>query len=185
MKLLNNSGGIAAECSHAQFLAFARFAVHAAELMQQPRRHDGMELPLIYEPDFVAEFRTVVAEAAYIGLGPRVDQLLADAWRRLQLSGVLQSRHIDLRIEMIAPEHRKHTATLENSLTAAGLRRCALPGCGAKEAHPAHFKSCAACRTVVYCCREHQVAGWPAHKKACKAARKAAEAEDEARPSGA
>ena len=67
---------------------------------------------------------------------------------------------------------------------APGLRRCALDGCGAKEAHSTHFKSCAACRTVVYCCRGHQVAGWPSHKKARKAARKAA-AEDEAGPSDA
>ena len=72
-----------------------------------------------------------------------------------------------------------------NSLTTPGLRTCALRGCGAREAHPTHFKSCAACRAVVYCCREHQVAGWPGHKKACKAARKAAAAEDGAGPSGA
>ena len=32
----------------------------------------------------------------------------------------------------------------------------------------------ASCRGVVYCCREHQVSDWPAHKAACKAARKAA-----------
>ena len=77
-------------------------------------------------------------------------------------------------------------AALQRSLTAPGLRSCALDGCGAKEAHPAHFKSCAACRAVVYCCREHQVAGWPGHKKACKAARKAAAAEEDgAGPSGA
>ena len=77
---------------------------------------------------------------------------------------------------------------MKESLNASGLRSCALAGCGAREAHPAHFKSCAACRAVVYCCREHQVAGWPAHKKACKAARKAAAAadvEDGAGPGGA
>ena len=53
------------------------------------------------------------------------------------------------------------------------VRFCALAGCGAKEAHPAHFKSCSACCTVVYCCQEHNVEDWPAHKAACKAARKA------------
>ena len=77
---------------------------------------------------------------------------------------------------------------MQSSLTAPGLRTCALPGCGAKEVHPGHFKNCGGCLTVVYCCREHQVAGWPAHKKACKAARKAAAAAEEeegAGPSGA
>jgi hypothetical protein len=49
-------------------------------------------------------------------------------------------------------------------------------GCAAREAHPAQFKSCAACRAVVYCCREHQVADWPSHKAACKAAGKASRA---------
>ena len=85
-------------------------------------------------------------------------------------------------------EQQAHQAAVHKSLNAPGLRTCALPGCGAKEAHPAHFKSCAACRTVVYCCREHQAEDWPNHKKACKAARKAAVAaaeDDGAGPSSA
>ena len=56
------------------------------------------------------------------------------------------------------------------------LRCCQLASCGAKEAHVSLFSRCAACKTVVYCSREHQVADWPSHKKACKAARKAAAA---------
>ena len=67
-------------------------------------------------------------------------------------------------------------------VAATGVRTCALAGCGAREVHVQQFKSCAACRTVVYCCREHQVEDWPTHKKACKAARKAA-AEGGAGPS--
>ena len=57
------------------------------------------------------------------------------------------------------------------SLSAA-RRCCALASCGARELHVAHFKACAACKTVVYCCKEHQVADWSNHKAACKAARK-------------
>jgi len=56
------------------------------------------------------------------------------------------------------------------------LRSCALASCGAKEAHVSHFSKCAACKTVVYCSKDCQLADWPDHKKACKAARKAAEA---------
>ena len=37
-----------------------------------------------------------------------------------------------------------------------GLRTCALAGCGAKEAHPSHLKSCAACCRPLYCCMEQQ-----------------------------
>ena len=77
--------------------------------------------------------------------------------------------------------HRSAAADAER----LGLRRCALASCGATEAHALHFKRCTGCRAVVYCCREHQVEGWPGHKKACKAARKAAAAEDEAGPSDA
>ena len=40
-----------------------------------------------------------------------------------------------------------------------------------KEVHAAQYKKCGACKAAVYCCREHQVVDWPAHKKACKAAR--------------
>ena len=53
------------------------------------------------------------------------------------------------------------------------LRTCALPACGAREAHVAHFKKCSACSSVVYCSKAHQTEHWPDHKAACKAARKA------------
>ncbi len=56
----------------------------------------------------------------------------------------------------------------------AVLRGCALDACAAREVHTAQFKKCAACKTVVYCCKAHQEAHWPAHKAACKAPRKAA-----------
>ena len=174
----------AAECSDAQFQTFAQQVVHAAELMQQPRRHN--DKALLYEAMFADALRKTVAETGARGLDARLFQLLAGAWERLQRSGVLQARRVEECIAMLGPAQQNFHAAVQSSLTAPGLRTCALPGCGAKEAHPAHFKSCAACRTVVYCCREHQVAGWPAHKKACKAARKAAaEEEDGAGPSGA
>ena len=78
----------------------------------------------------------------------------------------------------------KCKASVEAAAASSARRCCAAAGCAAREAHPAHFKSCAACRAVVYCCREHQVADWPGHKKACKAARKAAAATEEAGGAG-
>lgn len=53
---------------------------------------------------------------------------------------------------------------------------CALQSCSVREKHAAHFKKCSARKAVVYCCKEHQVENWPAHKAACKAARAAAAA---------
>ena len=137
------------------------------------------------EAKFTNALRSAVAFGGVRGLDTGLVQLLAGAWQRLQRSGVLQTRRIEERMGASAPTEQAFLAAVDKSLTAPGLRSCALDGCGAKEAHPAHFKSCAACRAVVYCCREHQVAGWPGHKKACKAARKAAAADDEAGPSGA
>ncbi len=74
----------------------------------------------------------------------------------------------------IACAHASGSATVA-AAAAPGLRRCGLAACGALEAHPSHLKSCAACRGVAYCCKEHQTEDWPSHKAACKAARKGAE----------
>ena len=171
----------AAECSDAQKQSFAQHVVQAAALMHLPRRKSGMPMPI--EAEFTDALRRAVDVAGANGLDTRLVRLLAGALHRLQHSGVLRARHVEKSIKILAPMQEEMSAALQSSLTAPDLRSCALPGCGAREAHPAHFKSCAACRTVVYCCREHQVAGWPSHKKACKAARTAAE--DEAGPSGA
>jgi hypothetical protein len=53
-----------------------------------------------------------------------------------------------------------------------GLRRCALPACGATEAHPKLFKLCGRCRGAAYCCAAHSVEDWKRHKRedGCKAA---------------
>ncbi len=69
-------------------------------------------------------------------------------------------------------------ASAAATAAARGLHFCALPTCGAQEVHASQFKRCSACLGVVYCCKEHQVQDWPAHKAACRTARKAAEAAD-------
>ena len=184
LNVLAHAGLFAAECSDSQLQFFTEFVVHAVELMQQPQRHG--DLAMHNEATFTYLLREVVAHVGANELDARLLQLLAGALQQLQRSGVLQSRCIEERIQFDARIQDAYRAAVDKSLNAPGLRSCALPGCGAREAHPTHFKSCAACRAVVYCCREHQVEGWPGHKKACKAARKAAAAaEDEAGPSGA
>ena len=65
-----------------------------------------------------------------------------------------------------------------------GLRGCSLPSCSKTEKTVKEFAHCSGCRSVVYCCLEHQALDWKAHKKACKekeAARLAAEEADEER----
>ena len=178
LDVLLHAGQFAPECSYEQLYAFAQHVVLAAELMQKPRRHDNVGM--LFEVIFMSGFIKTVAGAGANCLDARLAQLLSGVCQRLLRSGVVRARRLQQGIGFIAPGQQNFQAAVQKSMNAPGLRTSALPGCGAREAHPAHFKSCAACRTVAYCCREHQVAGWPGHKKACKAARKAAAAaEDE------
>ena len=178
-RLLSYAGIFASECSQSLFESFAQHVVVAAEMMQQPRRHvnTGMQ----FEAEFPARLRDAVALCGANGLNERLVQMLAGAWQRLQSSGVLQERRVDEGITAVERELNAYQAAANKSMSALGLRKCTLASCGAKEAHTSHFKACAACKAVVYCSREHQVADWPAHKAACKAAHKAAA--DEAGPS--
>ena len=155
------------ECSDAQFRLFVQHAVHAAELMQLPRYGD---IAMFCEVDFTAGLRRTVSVAPLsLRLGavsarpPPVDfrlvQLLAGALQRLERSGVLQARGIEEHIGSDAEEQQAFLALVRKRQAATGRFTCALAGYGAEEAHRAHFKRCAACQTVVYCCREHQVEG--------------------------
>ena len=115
---------------------------------------------------------------------------LSTARARLLQSAVIERRSLATE-EFVAQtkatvqQKLKQVGQERAEAAAAGqLRNCALASCGAKEAHVSHFSRCAACKGVVYCCREHQVADWPQHKAACKAVRKAASAKDVARRAG-
>ena len=69
-----------------------------------------------------------------------------------------------------------------------GLRDCALPSCSKTEESVKEFAGCSRCRSVVYCCAEHQALDWRAHKKACRekeAARLAAEEAEQGAEEGA
>jgi hypothetical protein len=65
--------------------------------------------------------------------------------------------------------HRERAAA---DVARHGLRRCALPECGATEPNPKAFKLCGRCRAVVYCGGAHQEQDWRRHKRSdgCKAA---------------
>ena len=105
--------------------------------------------------------------------GNHAAQQVHNAWRRVLRSGVLRARGIDDGIVACEQLNLRVRAEVAEAIAAARLGACALASCAACESHEAQFKRCAACKTVCYCCREHQVADWPAHKAACKAARKA------------
>lgn len=150
----------------------AEFVASAVELLVKPRLHSEMlisaEMMLVRGLGRVHDGRTFNANKV-------VHQLLMDAWGVVQHSDVLRERNIDNVLEFAGPHIRGLVAKGQEryAAEAPALRTCALEGCGAREIHVAQFKKCAACQAVVYCCREHQVEHWKAHKKACKAARKA------------
>ena len=128
--------------------------------------------PTTVEPLFLDEFRTRLVP--YLTLEePRCARLLT-AWRCLEHSGMLQKLHV----EHARERHEREAKLLADAQAAKDkgvpLRTCALPSCGAREAHVAHFKKCSGCRGAFYCSKQHQEEHWPAHKAACKAARKAA-----------
>jgi hypothetical protein len=126
---------------------------------------------------FVSKLRTLVNNAPELWApmdAPRVRALVA--WRSLERSGVLQRRNMDGLVEASSHLRIAEASAAAAARMAPERRSCSLDSCGTRETHPAHFKSCAACRIPVYCCKEHQTEHWPSHKAACKAARKAAAA---------
>jgi hypothetical protein len=47
-----------------------------------------------------------------------------------------------------------------------GLRRCALPSCGATEPHPKCYKLCGAAAALhIYCSAAHSKEDWKRHKR--------------------
>ena len=172
--ILLNAQLFAPECSAAQFETFAQHAVHATELMQQP--HDRGTSVMPSEIEFVHMWLNTVDKLGHGGLNSRLVLKLTDAWQCLRRSGVLEARGLlnEHALLGVRTTIDKTANAARTAIMSPGLRSCALPGCGVKEAHPQHFKQCSACKTVVYCCSEHHLQHWPAHKAACKAARKAA-----------
>ena len=174
--VLSQARAFAPDCSCAHFQHFTRYVVMAVELMQQRWRQKKAFIDV--EAAFTEAFCKAALAAPANGLEARLVGQLEDALQRLSHSGMLQEREFAQLLDAESRAGAALKATVRNSASVPGLRSCALPGCGAKEAHPQHFKRCAACHTVVYCRKDHQLADWPRHKAACKAARKANEQEE-------
>ena len=147
------------------------FLTSALELMMLPRPQ--FELWIAGEPELV-RFMRMLSPLLCRGThhAGDVPQQLHKQWRRLLRSGILRTREIEDGIKVSQQRRMSLRADAAAALAAGRLRSCGLASCAGREAHEAQYGRCAACKTVVYCCREHQLADWPAHKAACKAARK-------------
>ena len=105
-------------------------------------------------------------------------------WRSNAVSSVLRARGaLQTGIATAKQSNADFKARQRADIAKHGLRDCALPSCSKTEKTIKDFAGCSwSCRSVVYCCLDHQALDWRAHKKACRekeAARLAAEEEAE------
>ena len=139
--------------------------VLALDTMMLQRPLDGMAL--------VGELGLATTLSSFDVTLP-VSERICKAWDRVKRSGVVEKRRLLNGSSMfdgdLADEIKSVMKAAHTRVKVHGLRLCALESCGAHEAHTSHFKCCAACKLVAYCCREHQIEAWPGHKAACKAA---------------
>ena len=158
-------------------LSQAAFVASAFELLARPRVPLFVIVDGVYQgtlPSPVEQGLAQVYRIACTGfnLDREVRTLMADAWRHVELSGAVVMRELGDEPDPAKMINTRFAAAAADAAV-RGLRECALVGCASKEVHVSQFKRCAACQQAFYCCREHQLADWPSHKAACKAARKA------------
>ena len=83
-------------------------------------------------------------------------------------------------IEEAQKANAKFQALQREDIAKHGLRECAFPSCSKTEKTVKEFAHCSGCRSVVYCCVEHQGLHWTKHKRACRAKQAALLAAEEA-----
>jgi hypothetical protein len=140
----------------------------AVDLMSAPRLEKNASFN--YEAALLEEVRDTLRDEAHITREHR--DVLAAALGRLLRSGMIEERGMEGTLQDTQRKWQQLKAKVQAEKEAPGLQSCA--HCGAREVHVAQFKRCAACKGVVFCGKDCQLANWPQHKAACKAARKAA-----------
>ncbi len=169
--------------------------LRALRLARLYRTHDGSGaapqwLLLTWEAALAAAMEALLASAPLQPAGWATHRCVAAAWAR---SGdeqeVLFSRlraaaaaHAAFRAARSALNHAGGAGGAEDDDAIAAfyarrapptapLRRCALPACGALEAHTHEHKACGRCRAAVYCSEAHAAAHWrDSHSHVCIAA---------------
>ena len=141
------------------------FVLKALDLMCAPRPFDGG----CYDEAMLLDGVSRALSDAALSIH---HEALRAAYGRVRAVGTASRRGIEDALQVVRADFKGARAKSQEDNDARGLQSCA--HCGATEVHVKHFKHCAACKAVVFCCKDCQLANWPAHKAACKAARKAA-----------
>ena len=134
------------------------------------------------EDDLVAFIETKVSPQHH---GPAFCSAVLRKWRSDAVSNVLRARGV-LQTGIAKRDQTKaeFDARQRADIAKHGLRDCALPSCAKTEKTVKEFAGCSGCRSVVYCCLEHQALDWRAHKKACREKEAARMAADGAKDEG-
>ena len=100
--------------------------------------------------------------------GPAFCAAVLRKWRSNAVSSVLQARGVlQTGIAKAERDNAEFDARERADVAKYGLRDCSLPSCSKTEKTAKEFAHCTGCRSVVYCCAEHQALDWDAHKQAC------------------
>ena len=142
-----------------------------------PRTAGVPKHKVAYEDDLVTVIEQTMNPRLY---DPAFCAAVLRKWRSDAVRKVLRARGslrtgIRLRLKTNAEFKARERADVAKH----GLRDCALPSCSETEKTVKEFAVCTGCRTVVYCCLEHQALDWKAHKKACREEEAARLAEEE------
>ena len=121
---------------------------------------------VVYEKQLVATVEEYMNPRNY---EPAFCESVLRKWRSNAVSSVLQARGV-LQTGIAAYQQTKaeFDARQRTDIAKHGLHNCALPSCSKTEKTVKEFAGCSGCRSVVYCCLEHQALNWRAHKKACR-----------------
>lgn len=98
---------------------------------------------------------------------------LIGAWLRPEVAAALRAHGTHTSLGHVVSDVCEGAARrVRDTAAVGGLRACALPACGAREATVRQFKSCGGCLQAAYCSAEHAAAHWRSeHRNTCSRAK--------------
>ena len=163
-------------CSAAQKILVESFVLQSLDVIP---RSAGIPTDLIRgEDQLVVMINMYIVPHIY---GSAFCAAVLRKWRSDAVSSVLRARGVlQTGVAKFEQENADFDARQRADIAKHGLRDCALSSCTKTEKTVKEFAHCSGCRSVVYCCLEHQALDWTKHKKACREKEAARLAEEEA-----